>query len=113
MTRTRKRTRAEAKKRYAKLLRRWEASQYLLEVHGLQVAPASLAKKACLGIGPEICFVNKIPFHKPAALDAWAKVQIGKPTTHARKDPYHRNRSARRLGGRENPPVADVVGGSA
>src|SRR5262249_4994462 len=94
--RTRKRTRAEAKKRYAKLLRRWEASQYLLEVHGLQVAPASLAKKACLGIGPEICFVNKIPFYRPARLDVWAKVSIGKPTPRARKDPYDRNRSAPR-----------------
>jgi len=93
MTRTRKRTRAEAKKRYAKLLRRWEASKYLLDVHGLQLAPASLAKKACLGIGPEICFVNKIPFYRPTALDAWAKVVIGKPTTRARKDAYDRNRS--------------------
>ena len=118
--RTRKRTRAEAKKRYAKLLRRWEASQYLLEVHGLQVAPASLAKKACLGIGPEICFVNKIPFYRPTALDAWAKVVIGKPTTHARKDTSHRNRSAQarhqRREERSDPPVAgtsNVVSSSA
>jgi hypothetical protein len=90
--RARKRSRAETKKRYAKLLRRWEASQYLLEVHGLQFAPASLAKKACLGIGPEICFVNTIPFYQPTALDAWAKAKISKPTTQAKKDPYHRNR---------------------
>jgi len=102
--RTRKRTRAEAKKRYAKLLRRWEASQYLLEVHGLQVAPASLAKKACLGIGPEICFVNKIPFYRPARLDVWAKASIGKPTTQAQKDTYDRNRSRQR---RLSPELGD------
>jgi hypothetical protein len=69
-----------------------------LEVHGLQCAPATLAKKACNGTGPEICFVNKIPFHKPAALDAYAKASIGKPTTQAQKDAYDRNRSRLRRG---------------
>jgi len=95
-TRARKRSRATARKRYVKLLRRWQASQYLLEVHGLQCAPATLAKKACKGTGPEICFVNGIPFYRPAGLDAWAKASIGKPTPHARKDAYPRNRSAPR-----------------
>ena len=96
MIRARKRSRAEAKKRYAKLLRRWEAAQYLLEVHGLRFAPATLAKFACLGTGPEICFVNTLPFYRPAGLDFWAKKQIGKPTPRARKDSYDRNRSAPR-----------------
>jgi len=95
-TRARKRSRSTARKRYAKLLRRWEASQYLLEVHGLQVAPGTLAKKACLGTGPEICFVNGIPFYRPTGLDVWTKALIGKPTTRARKDTHHRNRSASR-----------------
>jgi hypothetical protein len=94
--RARKRTRAEAKKRYAKLLRRWEAAQYLPEVHGLRFAPATLAKFACLGSGPEICFVNGLPFYKPPGLDVWAKASISKPTPRARKDPYDRNRSAPR-----------------
>src|SRR5262245_36010824 len=80
-TRARKRSRAEARKRYAKLLRRWEAAEYLREIHGLQFAPATLAKFACGGVGPEICFVNKIPFYRPTALDAWAKASISKPTT--------------------------------
>ena len=96
MIRARKRSRAEAKKRYAKLLRRWEAAQYLLEVHGLRFAPATLAKFACLGTGPEICFVNTLPFYRLAGLDFWAKKQIGKPTPRARKDSYDRNRSAPR-----------------
>jgi hypothetical protein len=94
--RARKRTRAEAKKRYAKLLRRWEAAQYLLEVHGLRFAPATLAKFACLGTRPEICFVNGLPFYKPPGLDVWAKASISKPTPQARKDIHHRNRSASR-----------------
>ena len=96
--RARKRSRAEARKRYAKLLRRWEASRYLFEVHGLQVAPNTLAKKACTGAGPEFCIVNKIPFYRPTALDAYAKTSIGKPTTQAQKDAYDRNRSRLRRG---------------
>ena len=82
--------------KYPKLLRRWEASQYLQELHGLRCAPASLAKKACLGIGPKICFVNGIPFYRPSELDVWAKALISKPTPQARKDIHHRNRSASR-----------------
>jgi hypothetical protein len=87
-----KKTRAETSKRYAKLLRRWEASQYLLEMHGLRCAPASLAKKACLGVGPKICFVNGIPFYRPSGLDQWAKASIGAPTACARKYTQPRNR---------------------
>ena len=109
----RKKSRAVANKRYAKLLRRWQASQYLLEVHGLRCAPATLAGRACNGTGPEICFVNKIPFYRPSGLDTWARALIGKPTTHAQKDPHNRNRSARRLGGSEDPPATNVVGSSA
>ena len=111
-TRARKRSRAEARKRYVKLLRRWEASQYLLEVHGLHFAPATLAKFACWGTGPEICFVNKIPFYRPAGLDVRAHASISKPTARARKDAYHRNRSAQarqqRREERSDSPVASA-----
>ena len=103
---------ARKKTRYAKLLRRWEAAQYLQEVHGLHFAPATLAKFACRGVGPGICFVNKLPFYTPDALDAWAKALIGKPTAHGQKDPYHRNRSAQarqqRREERSDPPVASA-----
>src|SRR5262245_30701466 len=102
---------ARKKTRYAKLLRRWEAAQYLQEVHGLHFAPATLAKFACRGVGPGICFVNSIPFYKPAGLDVWAKATIGKPTPHAKKDTHHRNRSRPRQQRREersDPPVASA-----
>jgi hypothetical protein len=81
-----------AQGQYPKLLRRWEASQYLQELHGLRCAPASLAKKACLGVGPKICFVNGIPFYRPSELDQWAKASIGAPTPRARKYAQPRNR---------------------
>src|SRR5262245_17810463 len=86
---------AARKKASPKLLRRWEASQYLLEVHGLRFAPGTLAKFACLGIGPEVCYVNEIPFYRPIKLDTWAKASISKPTTHARKYAQPRNRGQR------------------
>src|SRR5262245_2449932 len=99
---TQKERRAAARK-YPKLIRRREASQYLLEVHGLQFAPDTLAKFACEGTGPEIHFVNKIPFYRPTGLDTWAKAKISKPTRQAKKDPYHRNRRQAR------PPTEPVV----
>src|SRR5262249_5746027 len=72
-----KNRRAAAK--YPRLLRRQQASQYLLEVHGLQFAPSTLAKFACQGTGPEIRFVNSIPFYPPPELDTWARATISKP----------------------------------
>jgi len=86
-TRARNGRRAAARK-YAKLIRRREASQYLLQVHGIQYVPDTLAKFACEGTGPEMVYVNDIPFYRPTALDAWAKAKIGKPTTQAQKDAY-------------------------
>jgi hypothetical protein len=107
--RARKRSRAAAKK-YPKLLRRWDASKYLLEVHGLQFAPGTLAKFACEGTGPEIHFVNKLPFYRPAGLDAWAKTKFGKPTPRAQKDPHHRNRNkaSRQSRQQRDPPPAST-----
>lgn len=75
----------------AALLRRAQASQYLLKAHGLTRAPATLASDACRGIGAEIEYVNKVPHYRPAALDAYAKALVGKPTRQARKYPQPRN----------------------
>src|SRR5215475_2640197 len=75
------------------LLRRSEAPDYLPKNHGLRFTYGTLALFACKGKGPEICYVGKVPFYRPAALDAWAKALISKPTRRARKDPHHRNRS--------------------
>src|SRR5262245_48209382 len=95
-----KNRRAAAK--YPRLLRRQQASEYLLEIHGLQFAPSTLAKFACQGTGPEIRFVNSIPFYPPPGLDVWAKTTISKPTPHARK--YARPRGRRRLKPEQESP---------
>jgi hypothetical protein len=55
-------------------LRRVEASRYLLEEHGLQYAPATLAKLAVVGGGPKFQHAGRIPLYPPAELDAWAAV---------------------------------------
>jgi len=59
-------------------LRRWEASQYLLLVFGLTVAPATLAKYASLGGGPSFNRVNRIPLYPVSELDAWAAARLGR-----------------------------------
>jgi len=95
-----KNRRAAAK--YPKLLRRQQASQYLLEVHGLRFAWTTLAKFSCRGVGPEVVYVNDIPFYRPAGLDVWARATISKPTTQARKYPQPRGR--RRLKPKQESP---------
>jgi hypothetical protein len=58
-------------------LRRWEAAQYLAMVHGLQVAPATLAKYASVGGGPQFQRAGRIPLYTIAALDGWAIDRLG------------------------------------
>ena len=59
-------------------LRRAEASAYLLSTHGLQVAPQTLAKYACVGGGPRFYKgAARWPLYPTAELDAWARTRLG------------------------------------
>lgn len=58
-------------------LRRWEAPEYLRLVHGIEVAPATLAKWASVGGGPAFQKVNRTPLYPVAELDAWAAAKLG------------------------------------
>lgn len=58
-------------------LRRWEASDYLRLVHGIEVAPASLAKWASTGGGPAYNKCNRTPLYPRDELDRWAAEQLG------------------------------------
>jgi hypothetical protein len=60
-------------------VRRRQASAYLAEVHGLQEAPATLAKKACLGGGPVFETFGRIPYYRPEALDSYAAERLSAP----------------------------------
>lgn len=85
-----------ARKKFPELMRRRDASVYLKEVHDLQFVPDTLAKFACEGTGPEMVYVNDIPFYRPSGLDLWAKAKMGKPTAQARKYAQPRGKSQRR-----------------
>lgn len=59
-------------------LRRWEASQYLELVHGINYAPATLAKLASVGGGPTYQKNLRTPLYPRDELDAWALARLGK-----------------------------------
>ncbi|QCN96464.1 hypothetical protein D3093_11665 [Azospirillum argentinense] len=59
-------------------LRRWEASEYLELVHGITIAPATLAKLASIGGGPSFNKANRTPLYPAVELDRWAIERLGK-----------------------------------
>jgi hypothetical protein len=58
-------------------LRRWEASEYMAFMHGLTIAPATLAKLASVGGGPGFHRVGRIPLYPRDELDRWATEKLG------------------------------------
>jgi hypothetical protein len=59
--------------------RRREASQYLRDQHCVSIAPATLAKLACLGGGPRFRKFNRIPLYDAVDLDAWVDERLTAP----------------------------------
>ena len=53
-------------------LRRNDASCYLLDQHGIQRAPSTLAKLAVIGGGPKFYLAGRIPLYPTDELDIWA-----------------------------------------
>lgn len=66
-------------------LRRIEASHYLAAVHGIEFAPSTLAKLACIGGGPSFHKAGRWPLYPTAELDRWAAERLGQlvPNTSA------------------------------
>lgn len=60
-------------------LRRRDASTYLLERHGLDVAPATLQTMAVRGGGPAMSYFGRIPLYAKTDLDAWASQKVEAP----------------------------------
>jgi hypothetical protein len=58
-------------------LRRWEASDYLRIVHGIEVATATLAKYASIGGGPAFHKSMRTPLYPREELDRWAIERLG------------------------------------
>mgnify|MGYP001269081233 CR=1 FL=1 len=62
--------------RWPPRLRRPDASKYLQQEHGIQRAPATLAKLAVIGGGPVHEVVGRTPYYKPTDLDVWVLAQL-------------------------------------
>jgi hypothetical protein len=60
-------------------VRRRQASAYLAEVHGVEEAPATLAKKACTGGGPTYELFGRIPYYRTESLDSYARSRLSGP----------------------------------
>jgi hypothetical protein len=54
-------------------MRRREASDYLKTVWGIDRAPTTLAKLACIGGGPSFRHCHRTPLYPSDSLDDWAK----------------------------------------
>jgi hypothetical protein len=54
------------------LIRRKAASLYLLEKHGIERAPGTLAKLATIGGGPVFRRTGRVPLYAVDDLDSWA-----------------------------------------
>ncbi len=70
-------------------LDRREASQYLLEKHGIRRSPGTLAKLACVGGGPVFRKVKRGVIYDVAALDDFAGAITSAPmanTSGARRE---------------------------
>jgi hypothetical protein len=53
-------------------LRRKKACVYLKQVHGIDRAPATLAKLASVGGGPKFEHIGRVPVYPIQELDNWA-----------------------------------------
>jgi hypothetical protein len=59
-------------------LRRKDVPAYLAEKHGIDIAYATLEKLACIGGGPAMQYVGRIPVYPKTELDRWAENKLGK-----------------------------------
>ena len=67
-------------------LRRWEASRYLRDRHGIELAVSTLAKLACLGGGPPFQKAGRVPLYPVDLLDAWATTRLGRVVNSTLED---------------------------
>jgi hypothetical protein len=74
-------------------LRRWEASEYLKLIHGIQSAPATLAKLATIGGGPRYQKSGRVPLYPITELDEWALKRLG-ALIQSSSDPNGRKEAA-------------------
>ncbi|WP_313026926.1 hypothetical protein [Brucella sp.] len=57
-------------------LRRKDVPEYLLTVHGIDIAYSTLGKLASIGGGPAMQYSGRIPLYHKKDLDAWASERL-------------------------------------
>lgn len=67
-------------------MRRSVASEYLREVHGVQLSPATLAKLAVIGGGPAFRRDGRFPNYDQPVLDTYAEARLGPLRTSTSDD---------------------------
>ncbi|WP_374623140.1 hypothetical protein [Devosia sp.] len=58
-------------------IRRNDVPAYLRATFGIEIAPATLAKYACLGGGPALVYFGRVPLYELSALNEWAEARLG------------------------------------
>jgi hypothetical protein len=66
-------------RRHRRHLRRTAAANYLKETHGLDRAPATLAKLAVIGGGPIFRRAGQVALYSTDDLDKWVALKLGPP----------------------------------
>jgi hypothetical protein len=69
-------------------LTRVGAREYLLEVHGVELAPSALENLASDGAGPRYTRINGRALYQRAWLDDWVSAQAARPVLR-RKERRH------------------------
>ena len=64
-------------RRWSTRMRGKEASEYLREVHGIELSEATLAKLRCVGGSPPFQYDGRFPKYTAAGLDAFAVARLG------------------------------------
>ena len=72
---------SSVERRPGPLLRRADASRYLGQTWGIARSPATLAKYAVIGGGPQFYKAGRWPLYSAADLDTWAQELIGEPVS--------------------------------
>jgi hypothetical protein len=58
-------------------MRTREASEYLLQVHGVRLSPSTLAKLRVIGGSPPFQYDGRFPVFTPKGLDDYAATRLG------------------------------------
>jgi hypothetical protein len=66
------------KQKFERLLRRFEAANYVTATYGIPCSAKTLAKLACISSdGPPFRLAGRFPLYPVSGLDVWAQKKIG------------------------------------